>query len=191
MSETGNSEGRATLHAFSPEVLATELELDGVVLRLNTDWRDIKYIVELLNNPSIRDEVRAQALIEIFYDNAEDIRDPTRALAALYNFIDCGEPPSRSAMEAPKMMDWKIDFSAIISDMNKVSKCEDIRALPYMHWFTFVSIYHAIGEGNLSYRMGIRKKLRKNEKLTPEEREWVRCNPDKAFIENGMAIESD
>jgi len=171
---------------FSPEVLATEIELDGRLLYLNTDWRDIRQIIDMLNDKAIHDQVKVQACLEIFVDNAEDIADGQAALEALFNFIDCGDPPA-SSKALPKEMDWKLDFSAIISDMNKVAKCEDIRALPYMHWFTFVSIYNAIGEGNLSYRTNIRRKLRKADKLSPDERDWVRRNPDKAYLKDDAA----
>ena len=175
---------------FSPEELATEIELDGRLLRLNTDWRDIMRIIAILSDNGIPPHRRADACLCIFIDNVEDVVDGQKAISALYNFIDCGEKPSNTK-GMPKEMDWKADFPAIISDMNKVAKCEDIRALPYMHWFTFVSIYHAIGEGNLSYRVNIRRKLRKGEKLSPDEAEWVGRNPDKAFLQKQRGVEDD
>ena len=150
------------------------------MLRLNTDWRDIRRIISILNDADHSDQVKTQACLEIFVDNYEDITDAQSALEMLFRFIDCGE--RNAGGNAPKEIDWDIDFGAIISDVNKIAPVVDIRACEYMHWFTFISYFHAIEEGNLTYRVGIRKKLRKGEKLTPEEQDWVKQNPDKAYL---------
>jgi len=187
MSGTANREGRGIagrtepLKLFSPEELPTEIELDGRLLYLNTDWRDIRQIISILNNKSLSDSVKSRASLEIFVDNCEDIADGQKALEALFNFIDCGDPP-RNTKGMPREMDWQVDFTAIISDMNKAAG-KELRAEQYMHWFTFVAWYNAIGEGNLSYRVNLRRKMRKGEKLSPDEREWVNRNPDKLLRE--------
>jgi len=170
-----------TLSLFGPEELTTEIYLDGRLLHLNTDWRDIRRIIKILSDESLPSWLRTEACIRIFIDNYEDIADGQKVLAALYSFIDCGEKPS-DTKGLPKVMDWDVDFQSIISDMNKVAKCEDIRSVPYMHWFTFISIFHAIGEGNLSYAVNIRKKLRNHEKHSKEEAEWVSRNKEKAYL---------
>jgi len=195
LSGTESSAERATnatethLDVFSPEELSTELELDGRLLYLNTDYRDILDIIGILHGKHPY-PIKARACLEIFVDNWEDIKDGQRAMLALYNFIDCGEKP-QNTKGLPKELDWKVDFSAIISDMNKVSKVEDIRAVPYMHWFTFISIFNAIGEGNLSHRIGIRRKIRKHEKLSPDEIDWATRNPDKLLIERDRYSDDD
>jgi len=166
---------------FSPEELPTTIELDGRLLHLNTDWRDIKRIIAILSDNRLTDRVKASASLKIFVDNYDEIVDGQKAIEALFNFIDCGEPPANTK-GMPKEMDWDVDFPAVISDMNKAAG-KEIRRENYMHWFEFVAWYHAIGEGNLSYRVTIRRKLRKHEKLSPDEADWVRRNPEKAFLE--------
>lgn len=181
MLETGPREGSeiARRALFSPKELSTSIELDGRLLFLNTDWRDILQCVDIMHDETIDRKVKVISLLQIFVDNYEDIADGQHAINALYEFVNCGvKPPDTKGL--PKEMDWDIDFDAIISDMNKASG-KEIRAQPYMHWFTFMSWYHAIGEGNLTYRVGIRKKIHKHEKLTPDEADWVRRNPDKIF----------
>jgi len=174
---------------FRPDELPTTVTLDGRLLYLNTDWRDIKHCIKILSDDKLSDAVKANACLQIFVDNYMDIADGQNAIEALYNFIDCGEPPANSK-GMPKEMDWDIDFSAIISDMNKVAGRE-IRREPYVHWFEFVAWYHAIGEGNLTYRVNIRRKLQKRDKLTPDESDWVRRNPEKAFLRDHIDDDED
>ena len=47
----------------------------------------------------------------------------------------------------------------IIADINKVAGTE-VRSLSFLHWWTFLSFFHAIGEGQLSTLISIREKLR-------------------------------
>ena len=64
----------------------------------------------------------------------------------------------------------------IVSAINNVAHTE-IRALPYLHWWTFTGYYMAIGECPLSMVVGIRNKLAKHKKLEKYELEFKRQNP--------------
>lgn len=187
--ETANNAEQETI-VFNAEELSTEIELDGAILYLNTDWRDIRHIIKLLNSTEYPQSTIAEACLKIFIDNFEDIIYKQNAIAILFDFISIGEKQNNDK-PMPKEFDWEIDFSAIISDMNKISKCEDIRALPYMHWFTFVSIFNSIDEGNTSYRIKIRRKIRNHEKLTKDEKEWVSRNPDKAYLNQSLVSKEE
>ena len=59
----------------------------------------------------------------------------------------------------------------IVADVNKVAGCE-IRALPFVHWWTFLAWFGGIGEGQLATVVGIRQKLKRGKKLEPWEREY-------------------
>ena len=48
----------------------------------------------------------------------------------------------------------------------------DVRALPYMHWWTFIGYYMEIGDCTFSTILDIRRKLRKHKKLEKWEREY-------------------
>jgi hypothetical protein len=61
----------------------------------------------------------------------------------------------------------------IVADINKVAG-KEIRALPFVHWWTFLSWFHAIGEGQLSTVVSIREKLRKGKKLEDWEKDYYR-----------------
>ena len=76
----------------------------------------------------------------------------------------------------------------IVADVNKVAGTE-IRALPFLHWWTFVSYFNAIGEGQLSTLVSIREKLRKGKKLEKREQEYYRKNKDKVDLKKRYSAE--
>ena len=78
----------------------------------------------------------------------------------------------------PALLDWEQDAQDIVADVNKVAG-QEIRALPYLHWWTFLSWFHGIGEGNLSTLVSIRDKLSRGRKLESFEQEYYRRNRDR------------
>ena len=67
------------------------------------------------------------------------------------------------------------DAGVIVAEVNKVAQ-QEIRALPYVHWWTFLSWFHGIGEGQLTTLVSIREKLRKGQKLEPHEKAYYQSN---------------
>ena len=63
----------------------------------------------------------------------------------------------------------------IVSDVNRVAGCE-IRALSFCHWWTFISWFNAIGDGQLATVVYVREKLRKGKKLEKWEQEFYKEN---------------
>ena len=61
----------------------------------------------------------------------------------------------------------------IFAAVNKVTQ-KEIRELDYMHWWTFLAYFGAIGEGQLSTIVGIRSKIRRGKKLEKWEQEYYR-----------------
>jgi len=58
-----------------------------------------------------------------------------------------------------------------------VAGCE-VRALPYLHWWTFLGYFNEMGECLFSQIVSIRKKLKSGKKLDKQDREWYRKNRD-------------
>jgi hypothetical protein len=81
----------------------------------------------------------------------------------------------------PKLLDWDQDAQVIIADINKVAGTE-VRSLPFLHWWTFLSFFHAIGEGQLSTLISIREKLRTGKKLEKWEQEYCRRNRSRVAL---------
>lgn len=100
-------------------------------------------------------------------------------------FISCGDCETKPA---PKLLDWEQDAQVIVADVNKVAGTE-IRALPFLHWWTFAAYFHAVGEGQLSTLVSIRDKLRKGKKLEKWEQEYYRKNKEKVDLKKRYSAE--
>ena len=86
----------------------------------------------------------------------------------LADFITYGQ---RDEKPAPKLLDWEQDAQSIVADVNKVARME-IWVVPYLHWWTFLSYFNAIGDGQLSTLVSIRGKLRRGKKLEKWEQDY-------------------
>ncbi|MFR6373307.1 MAG: hypothetical protein ACLUOB_05615 [Subdoligranulum sp.] len=53
-----------------------------------------------------------------------------------------------------------------------------VRALPYLHWWTFIAYFMNIGSGPLATVVGIRHKLAKGQKLEKWEQQFYRENKE-------------
>ena len=74
------------------------------------------------------------------------------------------------------------DAQLIIADVNKVAG-QEIRAVPYLHWWTFLSWFHAISQGQLSTLVAIRDKLSRGQPLERWEKEFYAQNKKKVDLQ--------
>jgi len=163
-------------------------------IRNKADYRTILGVIDLLNDPELTNEEKVISALIVFYDNFKDMDDIishfgnnlTEAIQAMMLFINCGEEDD--SRNDTKLIDWKQDEKLIISGVNKIAG-QEVRALKYLHWWTFISYYMSIGEGPLSTVVSIRSKLAKGKKLDDSEREFRRENPS-YFIWKDKEIES-
>lgn len=162
-------------------------------IRNKADYRTILGVIDLLNDPELTNEERVVSALIVFYDNLTEVDDIVlmfgnnlqEAIQSMMNFIGCGEDDTNQSNI--KLIDWKQDEKLIIAGINNVAKTE-VRALEYLHWWTFISYYMSIGEGPLSTVVSIRNKLAKGKKLDSAEREFRRENPS-YFIWKDKEIE--
>ena len=85
------------------------------------------------------------------------------------SFLCCG----RQERPGVKLLDWQHDAALIVADVNKVAG-QEVRSLPFLHWWSFLSWFHAIGQGQLSAVVGIRDKLRQGKPLEGWEKDFYR-----------------
>lgn len=97
----------------------------------------------------------------------------------LAEFINCGK--AEPGRPGPKLLDWEQDAAMIVADVNKAAG-QEIRALPFLHWWTFMAYFHAIGEGQLSTVVAIRDKLRRGKKLESWEKDFYRENKNRVDL---------
>lgn len=163
---------------MNPWVLPTTAEIGGKEYNLNADFRDVLEIIGWLNDNTEPEFIRWAVALALFYDGEIPDEDAAEAMEYLVHFINCGK--TEPATSAPRLMDWGHDSLPIISDVNRVAGCE-IRSLPFLHWWTFISYFSAIGEGQLSSLVSIRDKLRRREKLDKWEQRY--------YLENQSRID--
>lgn len=146
--------------------------IGGKTYSINTDYRDILEIIGYLNNSEWPEILRWQIAMSLFYDGDISSVDQSEAMQFMADFISYGD---QSKKPGPKLLDWGQDAQMIIGDVNKVAGTE-IRALQYLHWWTFLSYFYGIGEGQLSTVVSIRKKKKSGKKLEKWEEEFYKEN---------------
>lgn len=155
--------------------LPTVLDVDGRKEPIRADFREVLEVIRLLDDPAEPPEARAYLAMALFYRNFSALPPTLRgkAMEEMLRFLAGGEEDTGPA--GPRLIDWQQDLPLIVADVNKVAGCE-IRALPFVHWWTFLAWFGAIGEGQLSAVVAIRDKLRRGKKLEEWEREFYRRN---------------
>ena len=169
--------------------LPRRAEIGGRTYDLNTDYRDVLDIIRRLQDPGQPEFVRWYEALALFYEDfsAMPARDRAQAMDRLCWFIRCGQEEDGGHAPAP-LLDWEQDRMAIVADVNKVAGCE-IRALPYLHWWTFIAWFNGIGEGQLSTLLGVRDKLRRGKKLEKWEQEYYRANKPRVELKRRYSAE--
>ena len=148
--------------------------LGGRRYAIRTDFRLILKLLQYLDDGEKPLPLRWQVALQCFYADPVPPEEASAAMEFMANFIAGGQETGKPG---PKLLDWQLDAPAIIAGVNRVAGME-VRSLPKLHWWTFLSFFHGIGEGQLSLLVGIREKLRKGQKLQPHEQEFYRQNRD-------------
>ena len=170
---------------MNPWALPENAMIGGREYELNTDYRDIISIMGYLDDPDTPEFLRWQIAVALFYEGEIPEEHMQQAMEYLAAFISCGE---KNEKPGPKLLDWEQDSRAIVADVNKVAGRE-IRSLPYLHWWTFLSHFQAIGEGQLSTIVSIRDKLRRGKKLEKWEQEFYRENKSQVDFKKKYSAE--
>lgn len=170
---------------MSPWNLPTSAVIGGREYPIHADYRDVLEIFAYLDDPDRPEYIRWQIALALFYDGEIPPAHMQEAMDYLSEFVSCGQ---RDARPGPKLMDWEQDAQIIVADVNKVAGTE-IRAVEFLHWWTFMAYFHAIGEGQLSTLVAIRDKLRRGKKLEKWEQEYYRKNREKVDLKKRYSAE--
>lgn len=142
---------------------------------IRTDFRDILTILEAFDDPELLDEEKYIVMLTILYPDTIPSDAVPEAIERAIWFLDCGQeddkkPPCR-------VMDWEQDEAVLFPAINKVAG-QEVRAVEYMHWWTFVGYFMEIDEGTFSTVLGIRQKRARGKKLEKWEQEFYRENQE-------------
>lgn len=156
--------------------LPTSLTVGGVGYSIRSDFRAVLDILQFFNDGDYEMDERCLICLTILYEDFDSMDSSLyeEALLKAIDFIDAGMKGDEKQPK-PSLMDWEQDAPIIIPAINKVSGCE-IRAVPYVHWWTFLGYYMEIGESLYTTVLGIRSKRAKHKKLEKYEQEFYKEN---------------
>lgn len=151
-----------------PEVI----EVGGTGYEIHADFRDVLNIIKYLESPEDPAWLRWQTAVALFYEQEIPLKDSMEAMEKMAEFIAYEKSKDRPG---PKLIDWEQDTTAIVSGINKVAGL-DVRSLPFCHWWTFLSYFYEIGEGQFQTIVSVRDKIKRGKKLEKWEQEFYQSN---------------
>jgi hypothetical protein len=178
--------------------LPTKVTVDGLEfnIRERGDFRMVLDCFKALQDVELSEDYRVLASLLIFYNefnDVDDIREYEPQLGELvkemYRFINGGEDSTPGAERDVTLVDWEQDSQIVCAAINTVAN-QEIRAVEYLHWWTFLGYYMSIGQSVLSTVVSIRDKIAHHKKLEDWEKEFKKNNP-KYFVWRQTAKEQD
>lgn len=164
-------------------------------IRNKGDYRMVLDCFSALQDASLNSNERLFCSLIIFYDDINCIADINKfedleeAATKMFDFFNCGRSQSIGKKMNHKLIDWEQDSQIICSAINRVAN-KEVRAEPYIHWWTFMGYYSAVGESLLSTIVSIRDKIVRGKKLEKHERIFRQENPE-YFIWNTNNIDEE
>lgn len=155
--------------------LPTSLNINGVAYTIRTDFRAIIDILIAMNDPDLDQQAKTFIMLQILYEEWQNIpfEDLTEACQKACEFIACGQTDDAPNRPKPRLMDWEQDGDMIVPAVNKVAG-KEIRAVPYMHWWTFFGYFMESGECLFNTVVGIRSKRQRAKSSTNGKRNLSR-----------------
>lgn len=156
--------------------LPLEIEIDGALhpIRNKGDYRMTLDVIAALNDDELDNDKKIRAALFIFYEDVFAIENLEEAAKKMMCFINDGEEEDKEDFRPP-IMDWQQDFKLMVAPINRALGFE-IRSVPYLHWWTFLSGYKEIGKGTFQTVIAIRDKRRKGQKLEKWESDFYKEN---------------
>ena len=169
--------------------LPTSLNINGVAYTIRTDFRAIIDILIAMNDPDLDQQAKTFIMLQILYEEWQNIpfEDLTEACQKACDFIDCGQVDDPNKPK-PRLMDWEQDGDMIVPAVNKAVG-KEIRAVPYMHWWTFFGYFMESGECLFNTVVGIRSKKAKGERLDKWEKKFYQENKNIIDIKTRLSEE--
>lgn len=156
--------------------LPKSLTVNNKEYPIRSDYRDCLTILSAFNDPDLSIEEKVIVTLDILYKQPIPTNDVTEAYKKAVWFLNCGDTVSKPQTSAP-IYSWSQDEQLIFSAVNKVAG-KEIRAVEYLHFWTFMGLFNEIGEGSFATVISIRNKKRKHKKLEKWEQEFYRNNKE-------------
>lgn len=170
--------------------LPKTLKIGGSTYNLRTDYRNIFRILEAYEDADLSNTEKAVICVKRLY--VEDIPIIDKNFAEAYNkacwFIDGGDTYKSAKVENIRLVDYEQDEIPLFAAINDVAKTE-VRALEYLHWWTFLSYYISIKDGLFAQIINIRSKQAHHKKLEKWENDFYKSNKEMVDLKKRYSAE--
>ncbi len=158
--------------------LPTRAELGGEVYAIRSDYRDVLAVLRWLSSradPDLDRSERGYVAMRLFYPEFAAMPPAVwpQATQFLAEFLAAGR--REDARPGPPLMDWQQDAPLIAAGISQQTG-QDVRGMAYLHWWSFLALFDAIGEGSFATVVAIRDKLRRGKRLETWELEFYRTH---------------
>ena len=161
--------------------LPRSLIVGGRECVINADFRIALNLFVQLDRDDLTTLDKAYLTVKTIYANDIPDEDFEEAVTMAYWFLDGGDMP-KSEPSKIRLIDWEHDEHMIMPAVSKAAGCGDVRALTFLHWWSFLDYMGEIGEGLYSTVMSIRQKRANGKKLEKYEREFLRKHKELVVI---------
>ena len=173
--------------------LPMQAELGGVRYAIRSDYRDVLELLRWLNgqaDPALDQSERWYVAMRLFYPEFAALPQPLwpDATQFLTEFLAAGR--REQPRPGPALMDWQQDAPLIAAGISKAAG-QDVRTLPYLHWWSFFGWFDSIADGPFATVVALRDKLRRGKKLEPWEREFYRAHRAEVDLHRPASPEAD
>ena len=160
-------------------MLPKTLLVGGVKQPIDSDYRTALKVFVACDDVELLDSEKMEVMLKLIYNDFESIspNDYQEAIEQAVWFLDGGSILDKAKEQQKKVIDWEQDENYIFSAINKVANNE-VRAVDYMHLWTFLGYFCEMGEGMLQNILNIRIKKNKGKPLDKAEQEFYRDNQE-------------
>ena len=161
--------------------LPASLEVCGTEYAIETDYRVILDVFTVLADENLSADEKCIGVLGIFYPQFFTMpkEHMEEAVQKCFWFINGGSEDK--GKKSPKLMDWEQDFQLLVAPINRIAGAE-IRAMQYLHWWTFLAYYGEIGDCYFAQVVRIRDLKAKGKLTSKDDKEFYRRNRDAVDI---------
>ena len=166
--------------------LPESLKVDGEYIPIRADFRDVIRVLSCLEDEDLPLFARWRKALRLFYKESVKPQNRQSAMEALCGFISCYRPGT----PGPRLMSWQQDGQLIAGQINQVAGLE-VRSLKFLHWWTFLGYFDAMGPGLFAQVVAIREKLRTGKKLDSSEQQFYEKNAAMIRLPESKAVQNE
>ena len=158
--------------------LPTSLTVNGNEYKIRSDFRVGILILQAFMDDNLTRQEAITIMLQCLYEDYDNIpvNDLTEAAQQAVWFLNCGDTIAKPQTHAP-LYNFEQDEQMIFSAINKVAG-KEVRALDYLHFWTFIGYFNELEEGTFSTVLSIRSKKQKGKKLEKWEKEFYNNNKE-------------